>query len=98
MTVFDNFKNKNIDELVDWLDEYGAFDNSPWTKYFDNNYCSECESEYAYIEEFNSERECSYCELNNKCRFFQDLDDTPDNKQIIKMWLESEINDDLECI
>lgn len=41
----------------------------------------------------DGEREfpCSYCELNGNCKFFPDLDEVPDNKKIIKMWLETEI-------
>jgi ATP-dependent helicase/DNAse subunit B len=39
---------------------------------------------------YSGEIECTYCELENKCRFFQELDDVPDNKEMIKMWLEEE--------
>ena len=34
---------------------------------------------------------CSYCELNGNCKFFPNLDETPDNKMVTKMWLESEV-------
>lgn len=90
MTAFEIFKTKNIDELTDWLDEHGAFDNSPWTKWFDEKYCKQCEPESVYIPMFDDECECSWCELNGKCKYFQELDDTHNNKQTIRMWLESE--------
>lgn len=85
MTVFDNIKNLNIDEFVDWLDENILCDNAPWWKHFDDNYCSKCIAEID-----NRNHKCGYCELNGKCRYFQDLDNIPDRKQIIKMWLASE--------
>lgn len=33
--VFDRFKSMNIDELAEWLDKYGMFENSPWMLWFD---------------------------------------------------------------
>lgn len=40
--------------------------------------------------------ECAYCELEDengikKCRFFQDMNDVPSNVEMIKMWLEEEV-------
>jgi len=99
MTVFENIKNKNIDELVDWIDEYFVFnDDTPYLKWWETNYCNKCKPEVVYEKDLDFEHMCAYCELNNKCRFFQDMDDIPDNKQVIKMWLESEaINIKREC-
>ena len=90
MTQFENIKSKNIDEFAEWLDKYGAYDDSSWMKWWDDNYCDKCESETAYVQEFDKVCECAWCELNGKCKYFQELDDIPDSKQIIKMWLESE--------
>ena len=56
------------------------------------------------MPELDRECEFAWCELNGKCKFFKDMDDIPDVKQIIKMWLESdedEVDDednDLECV
>lgn len=92
MTVLDNFKKKDIDELVEWLDEYCVFDTAPWIKWWDKKYCDNCESITKYVPEFFREMEYAWCELNNdKCKFFQDMSEIPDNKQIIKMWLMSEV-------
>lgn len=90
MKVFDKIKSKNISELADWLDKYCMTDNSPWIDWFDNNYCNKCESEIVYVEKLNQKLECSWCELNDKCRYFQELDEVPDCKKVIEMWLESE--------
>lgn len=92
MTVFENIKLKNIDEFSEWLDKHGRYDYSAWSKWWDDNYCLKCEAVTAYVQELHGEHECAWCELNGKCKFFQELDDIPDNKQIIKLWLESEDN------
>ena len=90
MTIFENLKVKNIDELVDWLYEYCDFDSVIWWKWWDKNYCNKCESEIGRIPEIDRDLELAWCELYDKCKFFQNMDNVPDTKQIIKMWLESE--------
>lgn len=91
MTVFDNITNKNIDELAEWLSEHCNFDSAPWWKYFDENYCNRCEAEVV-VDDDGYEKDYGYCELHNNCRFFKEMEFIPDNKQTIKMWLESECN------
>lgn len=90
MTIFESINSKNIDELAEWLDKHGMYDGSPWTIWWDKNYCQKCESEYMYSAIFDKEIECGWCEKHKKCRYFQDRDDIPDSEEIIKMWLESE--------
>ena len=85
MTIFDTFKAKNIDELVDWLDEYCYFDDALWIKWFDENHCKKCDAVCCDGDEY------AWCELNNKCKFYSDMNDNLDDKQIIRLWLESEI-------
>lgn len=85
MTIYESFKSKNIDELVEWLDKY-CIDIAPWIIWFDENYCKKCDEIY-----HENEEDYAWCEPNGVCRFFKDMDDIPDNKQIIKLWLESEI-------
>jgi hypothetical protein len=96
MNNFEFLKSLSIDELAAWLDKYCNFDHSPWSDWFANKYCANCESikcKYKDTENvlgfspYTGEIECAYCELENKCRFFPDLDDTPDNLTTIKMWL-----------
>ena len=84
MTVFESLNTKTIDEIAEWLDEYVVFDDAPWLKWWDDNYCKECMME-------DSER--VWCELNGNCKFFKDKDEIPSSKEMIKMWLESETNE-----
>ena len=96
MTVFEKFKSMNIDEFTEWIDKYGAHD-SPWVEWFEKTYCYNCPSEQGYMTDNAGEYEwsvpCEYgwCELNDfKCKFFPDMEEAPDNKDMIKLWLKSE--------
>lgn len=91
MKVIDNFVNMNIDEFAEWLDEYIVFDDSPWLKWWDKNYCHQCEPEIVSDDDyFGGKMEYSWCELNDNCKFFKDMAEIPSTKEMIKMWLESE--------
>ena len=88
MRVFDIIKSKNIDELAEWLDKCGVQDYSPWVNWFDCNYCNKCEP---IAGEYGSDY--GWCEVNGKCRFFQNLDEPPYGKELVKLWLEG-VDDD----
>lgn len=94
MTVFEVIKSMSVDELAEWLDKHGMFDGSPWMNWFDKNYCLKCESEFAYVPNLYGDRkaEFGYCELHGCCRYFKDEKEVPDNKRIIRMWLETEVD------
>lgn len=91
MTQFEKFKNIDIDQLAEWMDEYGQLDGSPWMSWFDHKYCNNCEPIMCHYVDSEHEFPYSWCELKGKCKFFPDLKETPDIKMIIKMWLESEV-------
>lgn len=91
MTQFEILKSMDIETLAEWLDKNGQFDGSPWTIWFDKLYCGNCESIMCHYEDNSREFPCSYCEIYEKCRFFPNMSKTPDNKDIIKMWLETEV-------
>lgn len=97
MTVFEDIHSKDIDGLVEWLDKNGAADGNPWLRWFDKNYCKKCEEVVCesitdcFGDYWSGEHEFAYCELNNKCRYFENMDRVPDRKQTIKLWLESEV-------
>lgn len=104
MTQFDTFKNMTVEEFAEWLDENGQFDGSPWMKWFDEKFCSRCEAiECTYADyrksdddsSYKSPIKCSYCELEGECRFFPDMESTPDTEDIIKMWLKLELEENL---
>lgn len=97
MTNFEKIKSMSIEELTEFLNEHGMFDNTPWMDWWDKNYCSNCESiKLSGKEEIenivgitpflNETYECAYCEVHDHCKFFPN--GCPSNKEIIKMWLE----------
>lgn len=90
MTVFDSIKNKNIDELAEWIDEHCNFDDALHWKYWDENYCNKCEPITAGTNVFGYPLKYAPCEITGNCKFFKDAKDIPNSKQVIKMWLESE--------
>lgn len=95
MNNFERLKQMDIDQAAEWLDKHGQFDSSPWMKWFDSTYCKKCETIRARLVDPDKENECSWCELNeDKCKFFPDQDETPEGKQIVKLWLESEVEDE----
>lgn len=93
MTAYEKLKNMSIDELAEWIDRHCMFDDAPYWLWWDKNYCSKCEA-ITLDNEDGYKIEHAYCELNGHCRFFQNMDDIPDSKQIIQMWLKSEMDDE----
>ena len=91
MTRFEEFKNMDIEAFVKWIDKHGQHDDSPWNKWFEESYCQRCESVMAFVPYLNGEHECTWCEVNGKCRYFQELDGILSCKDVVKMWLEGEI-------
>lgn len=43
LTNYERIKNFSVEELANWLDEYGILDGSPWMNWFNDNYCNRCE-------------------------------------------------------
>ena len=95
MTNFEKLQSLDIEQFAEWLDKNGMWDNSPWSKWFDLKYCQQCESVKATVKDYFGTRECDFawCELEHKCRYFADNEEIPDCKEIIKMWLEAEVED-----
>ena len=97
MTQFEKLKTMTIEQFAEWLDEHGYFDGSPWMTWFDENYCNNCPSEHGYLPDDSGEEryyvptEFAWCEANGKCKFFPEMDEEPEPKDIVKMWLESEV-------
>ena len=93
MTNYERITHMSVNEMAKWIDEHGAFDNSPWMSWFDCRYWKRCPNVMCKSADDSRIFPCSYCEVYDSCRFFQDLDDVPDNKMIIKMWLESDADE-----
>ena len=90
-TNFDKLKAMPMDELAKWLDENGQFDTAPWMMWWDKTYCRNCPDIMCHYEDSDYEFPCAYCELHKKCMFFPDMDEEPSSLEIVKMWLESEV-------
>ena len=99
MNNFEYLKSLSLEDFAAWLDKNGQFDGSPWMSWFDNNYCKNCPAIECKIDDsrFNYKDAilCAYCELENKCKYFKDFEEVPDNKKIIELWLHNKIKEDL---
>lgn len=94
MTNYEYLRSMSEDNFAEWLDEYGQFDGSPWILWFDEKYCKNCPDVMCRHEDGEREFPCAWCEIHGKCKFFQEMNEIPDNKEIIGLWLESETKDD----
>lgn len=83
MNKFEMVRSMNIDELAEWFTNNWLHDNDPVMSWWDNKYCNKCESVIVDGCEY------AWCEVHHKCRYFQDIDDIPNCKQTVKLWLES---------
>ena len=91
MTNFENLQQMSVEQLAQWLDKNGQLDAALWTVWFDQKYCKNCESIICRYENSVYEFLCAWCELNDGCKFFPEMNKVPDNKEVIKLWLESEV-------
>ena len=100
MNNFENLKSLSLESLAMWLYKNCQFEDSPWTNWFDDTFCGKCEPiEVAYAEYWNNDPEpyststveCAYCEHEDKCRYFPDEEEIPDELEIIKLWLRQEM-------
>lgn len=84
-------KEKDTTELAKWLNYHFHEAYAPWDDWWETNFCSKCETEIVTCVDSGREMSLAWCELCGKCKFFQELDKVPDSKQVIKLWLESEV-------
>ena len=98
MTNFDRLKAMSLEELTEFLNVNGMYDNSPWMDWWDKHYCYCCKpviiphleaKETLGIDSFDDCVEAAYCEVYDKCKYFLDLEELPTSKDIIKLWLEA---------
>lgn len=93
MTQFEALKEKNLVEFAQWLLELQDSSEFPWDVWFNENYCKKCDSIFKVVSNpfYPSKQmtqECSFCEINNCCRFFPEYEMLPSEK-IIELWLVS---------
>ena len=86
-TNYSTIITKDIDAFAEWLANIGAFEDSPWLKWYDENFCKKCKPVVCKYEDsiFDQTFEASECEFEDgKCPF--GVYDWTD-KDIIKAWL-----------
>lgn len=101
MNNFEKLRSMSIDDLASWLDENGIIDHSPWLEHFSDKYCAKCDPVMCKYEDvgklldfepFDDDCvECAYCEIYKKCRYFEEQDNVPDGAEMVKLWLEAEV-------
>lgn len=99
MNNLKKLQTMNIDQLAEFLDANGHHD-AIWWWWFEEKFCEKCETTMTtkpYIDNDGKpwHHACitAYCEENGRCRFFKELDGLPDGKETIRIWLESEAED-----
>ena len=102
MTVYDKFTTSTKESLAKWIADFGNHDDSPWMNWFDRAYCQKCEPEIVtrgeseaklgFYLSYTDKIECSYCEVHKECRFLPNKP-TPDIEEIIRMWLDQEVEE-----
>lgn len=92
MTIYEYLISRNINELSHLIYKNCDTYDSPWLRWWNENYCCKCEPITVNADYLNRDIECCWCELNdNKCKYFPEQNVIPGTKQIIGMWLEQEI-------
>lgn len=101
MTNFEKITTvMDIDDFTNFLNSIDSIENAPWNKWFNAKYCNS-EKCPAIICKYDDNRtcECAYCELHRKkngegeCRFFPDKIILGNGRDVIKLWLESDVVD-----
>lgn len=97
-TVFDKFKSMSIDELTEWINHYHQGISPPWIEWLDKHYCANCDLIKTFVPDYGKEMSFSWCELHNTCKYFPEANGLLDDKQIIRMWLESQDYDNYNIV
>lgn len=93
MNNYNKFRSMTIEEMAQWFEKnFDCYDTTPWINTFNEKYCKNCEIVKGKCKDYHgNERIFTYCELFDKCRYFEDEDGCPSNKLMIKLWLNGEV-------
>lgn len=92
MNNYERIMSMEIDELAEYLNDKWTHDDDPSIEWWNKKYCSNCEPITVKAQYLGHNIDCSWCELNDdKCKYFPELKEMPDSKQIMRMWLESDV-------
>lgn len=96
MNNYERIRNMSIDDLAEFLDERWSHDNDPSIEWWNRKYCGHCEPVMKHVNFSGRETEMDFawCEVNGKCKYFPELEEYPNTKQMMKLWLEEEIESD----
>lgn len=92
MNNFEKLQSMSIDQLAEFLDA-NCHDDAIYWKWHDKHYCKKCEPVMEYDAFYDRMCKRAYCEIHNKCRFSPENESLLDGKETIRMWLESEAED-----
>lgn len=96
MNNFEKLQSMSVDELAAWLNKYLIIDDYPHIRWFAKTYCDKCEAIVGQHDGPFGVHKCefAYCEMNDNCRYFQELSEIPSDLEMIKLWLEAEVTDE----
>ena len=92
MKFYDKIRSMTIEEMAQWFEENFDCDNTPWVNAFDKKYCKNCEIVKGKCKDYYyGDMGFTYCELFDKCHFFENEDGCPSEELMIKLWLNGEV-------
>lgn len=103
MTNFENITiEMDLEDIADFLNSIESIEDAPWNKWFNTKYCNsgKCPTLTCKYDDSDRTCECAYCELTKKknsegvCCFFSDKDILGSGKDVVRLWLRSEVVDD----
>ena len=95
MNNYQNLKSLSLEELAVYIEEQYHKDDFPWDEWFNRKYCMNCPVIIKKVDSIlypgKVNREFAYCEVNDKCRYFPDAGSILSQQEIIKLWLQEEV-------
>ena len=91
MNNYERIRAMTINDMAEFFDDKWSYDYDPAIEWWDDTYCSKCESVKRYVDVVDREMDFAWCEVNGVCKYFPELDEVPNRKRIMKLWLESEV-------
>lgn len=86
MNNYDVITEMSLEELAIWLGKIDSWEDTPWVKWWDKNYCSNCKP---LVTPIRPDIEHSFCELKHHCKFASSKKELTD-VDIITTWLEAQ--------
>ncbi len=91
MRLYEKLLGLSIEEFAQEIESWSDCEVEPWHDWFESEYCEHCAPVYAQYPLDHVTHACAYCELNDKCRHFPEMNHIPTGAEIVEMWLEQEV-------